>query len=432
MPSAASAWSWLWGSCLPFHRPCVRSSAITPAAGSSSSAERRPASLGREELTPSAVSLDIHTPARGSHAAAAVRGSVRGSAAGSSVQLGGALSGVSSLAQSDRSSIPHLMDAKHVADASTRRRSWATAAPPPSDGGGKEGMCLKQLATCPSCGHNFLLPVHTLQHASSQGNSFGRQRLMDKLGITASTMSHVPLHASYVAFQTEQSNHVPAAASDATASNASSRLFVLTHDAAEEPLATPSVRLPLRGPPPMAGNSSVNGMHGLGAFQPGILARVRESVSSTARPRNIRQSIFSERLARFALHVPIRSDRSISMPTWWCKAPRRGRHNLRHRSARWKRVGWGSRCPAQRLAHDLLPTRDRRTEVSDYYELGRRISGGLSGEIFVGTARHTGEKVAIKVYHNCDRSAVHETITGASTGRDSSDRLSSPWAAACR
>ena len=49
--------------------------------------------------------------------------------------------------------------------------------------------------------------------------------------------------------------------------------------------------------------------------------------------------------------------------------------------------------------------------MQDFYVVGRRINSGLSAEVFEATEKATGGRVALKVYFNSDRAAVHETIT---------------------
>lgn len=52
-----------------------------------------------------------------------------------------------------------------------------------------------------------------------------------------------------------------------------------------------------------------------------------------------------------------------------------------------------------------------RTSLHDFYVVGHRINSGLSAEVFEATDKATGGHVALKVYFNSDRTAVHETIT---------------------
>lgn len=52
-----------------------------------------------------------------------------------------------------------------------------------------------------------------------------------------------------------------------------------------------------------------------------------------------------------------------------------------------------------------------RTSLHDYYVIGHRINNGLSAEVFEARDKATGGQVALKVYFNSDRTAVHETIT---------------------
>eukprot|EP00892_Ulva_mutabilis_P009799 jgi/Ulvmu1/7191/UM034_0100.1 len=63
------------------------------------------------------------------------------------------------------------------------------------------------------------------------------------------------------------------------------------------------------------------------------------------------------------------------------------------------------------MRQSAFSTRLAGMRMHDYYELGRRINSGLSAEVFEATERATGSRVALKVYFNSDRAAVHETIT---------------------
>ena len=51
------------------------------------------------------------------------------------------------------------------------------------------------------------------------------------------------------------------------------------------------------------------------------------------------------------------------------------------------------------------------TNVRDFYKFGRLLNRGLSAEVYEGVSINSGVKVAIKVYFEADRHAVHETIT---------------------
>lgn len=49
--------------------------------------------------------------------------------------------------------------------------------------------------------------------------------------------------------------------------------------------------------------------------------------------------------------------------------------------------------------------------LQDFYVVGEQINSGMSAEVFEAIEKASGSKVALKIYFNSDRAAVHETIT---------------------